>query len=331
MVALLVGVNAVLVSIAGLLTLDFVLHRKFDEVASLNRCGYRGAVIGRKQNSEKRIVVVGGSTALGYGVRWQEAFPAVLEGLLRQATVSGSGSVSVVNLACNNDGAYSFRFTLEDYEYLDYDAVIFYSGYNNLTDRNTRLYRRQSPVFRLTGYHLLLPLVMREKAMSLRYGGHLEAAYQGDKTVFNPGLADRTLAGALEQGNRIGDALGRQLEQTLPEAPVGDSKTLGTSCGNWPRYCNEMYAAVKYVLDRGRRALVVSQPHLTEPHPEQQRLMVAFLRERFGHDARLQVVDLGLALDLTDQSIAYDGMHLTASGNRTIAERLLEPVQHLLE
>ena len=39
MVALLVGVNAVLVSIAGLLTLDFVLHRKFDEVASLNRGG----------------------------------------------------------------------------------------------------------------------------------------------------------------------------------------------------------------------------------------------------------------------------------------------------
>src|SRR5712692_1639505 len=48
----------------------------------------------------------------------------------RQA--AGEGPVTVVNLAYNNEGSYSFKFTLRDYSYLNYDLVSLHSGYNDL-------------------------------------------------------------------------------------------------------------------------------------------------------------------------------------------------------
>ena len=45
--------------------------------------------------------------------------------------------------------AFSFRFTLEDYEYLNPDLVLLYSGYNDLS-RNQVVFRRESAIFRRT-------------------------------------------------------------------------------------------------------------------------------------------------------------------------------------
>ncbi len=337
--ALLTAVLCIVLVTAALLAVDvFYVHPKFDEVIGLNIWGYRGPVVGRKEPGEQRVVVVGGSTALGYGVLWSEAISAVLQDLLSQEQKSGAGEVSVVNLAYNNEGSYSLQFTLQDYDYLEYDAVLFYSGYNNLKDFNPQVHRHKSPIFRLTGYYPLLPLVMSEKAMAIRYGGDLDAAYRDDKTVFRPGLAERATASALEQANAIGEALGRQLARAIPDAEGADSGLVGDTCGRWPRYCDEMYVAVKSVLDRGKRALVVSQPLLRngqgnvgEKHREQQRLVVAYLRQRLGEDPKLRFVDLRSALNLTDPLLAWDGVHLTVAGNRQVAERLVEPVRQLLQ
>ena len=51
-----------------------------------------------------------------------------------------------MNLAYNNEGAYSFRFTLGDYLYLDYDLAILYEGYNDLMgdDREPELFSVQA-------------------------------------------------------------------------------------------------------------------------------------------------------------------------------------------
>ena len=174
--------------------------------------------------------------------------------------------------------------------------------------------------------------------MAIRYGGDLSAAYQGDKIVFRPGLAQRATASALEKANAIGDAFGRQLARAIPDARRADAVFVDEVCGRWPRYCNEMYVAVKYVLDRGKRALVVSQPlrfkgegEVGEKQRDQQRLMVAYLRQRFGEDPKLRFVDLGSAVDLTDPLLAFDPVHLTAAGNRQVAARLVEPVRNLLQ
>jgi hypothetical protein len=39
----------------------------------------------------------------------------------------------------------------------------------------------------------------------------------------------------------------------------------------------------------------------------------------------------GDAVDINDPSIGYDRMHLTAPGNATVAEQLVEPVLQLIQ
>ena len=119
------------VTVAGLVAADLYLHRRAERSAGLNRWGYRGPVVGRKQAGEIRIAVLGGSTAFGYGVTWDQALPAVMERLLNQAA-AGAPRVTVVNLAYNNEGAYAFLPTLLDFAYLDYDIACLYPGYNDL-------------------------------------------------------------------------------------------------------------------------------------------------------------------------------------------------------
>src|SRR5205807_353731 len=105
---------------------------------------------------------------------------------------------------------------------LGYDAAILYEGYNDLGRRdlpeavpsrdavNDLLWRRQSPVFRATGYLPVLPLVFREKAMALMAGGDLDAAYRG-RATFKPGLSARATAAVLQSAAAVAEAVGKQV------------------------------------------------------------------------------------------------------------------------
>ena len=205
--------TALSAAFAGTLVLavDVYLHKKYENIAGLNIWGYRGRTVRGKQPREKRIVVLGGSTAFGYGGTPGEAMPAFLERQLN-ARRGERGEVSVVNLAYNNEGAYAFIFTLQDYEYLDYDVALLYTGYNDIGGENTLVYRRESPVFRLTGYSLIFPLIFREKAMTLRYGdveAGYRAGYSSDQTTFKPNLAAQATSSALDAATQISRALER--------------------------------------------------------------------------------------------------------------------------
>lgn len=308
--------------LVALVMADVYLHHKFAADAGVNVWGYRGPALGSKASGEQRIAVVGESTAFGYGVRWDAAFPAVLEQRLKaQAT----GPVTVANLAYNNEGAFSFQYTLTDYEYLEPDVVILYTGYNDLSEINSQVFRHESPVFKLTGYMPILPVILSEKAMSLRYGGDLEAAYR-KKTVFKPGLAARTSASAMEAAVAIGKSLDQQLGRLTQNPDAAATKTTGECGDRWAHYCNSVAAAVQYALSRGRDVVVVSQPRISDTHVEQQRVLHDFLARRFSANPRLQRVDLGTALDLKNTDLAFDGMHLTVRGNQVIADRLTAPV-----
>src|SRR5262245_23695031 len=169
----LIAVAASLLLAGGTLVgLDLYLHGKYQRSAGFNMWGYRGPAAGRKAPGEYRIAVLGGSSAFGYGVAWAEAFPAVLEQKLK---ASASRPVSVVNLAYNNEGAYSFKYTLQDYAYLDYDLAVLYEGYNDIMggsvggptngrgeQPNLTVFRHDSAVFRLTGYLPIVPIIVRE-------------------------------------------------------------------------------------------------------------------------------------------------------------------------
>jgi hypothetical protein len=174
-----------------------------------------------------------------------------------------------------------------------------------------------------------LPTALREKAMSLRYGGDLGAAYRNEAIVFEPSLATRTEASALTGAAAVADALQRQLgklTRTESEAPV-EVRTCGDP---WAQFCDAMYRAIAHARERNQIVLVVNQPYFSDRWIEEQQALRAMLRERFQVDRAVHYLDLGWAVDLKDRTLAYDGMHLTPAGNQRIADRLTEPVLALL-
>ena len=247
-----------------LLVADLYVHRKYIDSAGLNAWGYRGATVGRKAPNESRVVVVGGSMAFGFGVHANETFAAQLERLLNQpqAGAEPRSNVSVVNLAYNNEGAHSLRYTLADYDYLNYDVALFYTGENDIAYTNDYgatnfgVFRRGSAVFRATGYFPMLPMVLREKAMMIRYDGHLEDAYLSKPTVFRPSLGQRSAASTLEAVANLSDALDRTLAEqrsTTSKGPVALHDPEAVACAQFTGFCDELFLAVTAVLDRAGR------------------------------------------------------------------------------
>lgn len=321
----------------ALVAIDVSLHHRVQNLAAANMWGYRGPTIGAKRTNEKRIVVLGGSTAFGFGLPWNEAFPYQLQDALNARAPQGR-RFTVINLGAPTQGAYGFQFDLADYAFLKYDAAVFYEGYNDLgmTDlpnavpqrdaQNRFLWRRQSPIFRLTGYFPVLPLVFREKAMSLRAGGDLDAAYRGGPVKFKGGAAAQATAATLQGAADFADALGRGLGRVT--APAGTERA-ALDTVTWRPYTDTVLAAVRMARARGVSAIVVTQPYASDTHKSQQRALAAALREAFGGDRGVRYVNLGELFDIRDPQVTLDGVHPRASANRIIAGNLVEPVLDL--
>jgi hypothetical protein len=135
--------------------------------SGLNIWGYRGAVVKQKTASEIRVVVLGGSTA--FGQAWAGSIPLFLQDYLnnphlrKDAGYTPVGPISVVNLATPYDRPPSFQQTLRDFESLQYDVVCLYLGHDDALPRGAveSGWRRQSFVFRISGYLPLLPSLVR--------------------------------------------------------------------------------------------------------------------------------------------------------------------------
>lgn len=314
---------------------DLYVHyqHQVKKTGMYNIWGYRGPIVGSKLGGDMRIVVLGGSTALGYGVPVGKSFPAQLEGRLNKRRKERKLSlVSVVNLAWNNQGAYSFVPTLEDYSYLGYDIVIFYTGYNDLGGPNRSVFRRQSPIFRLTGYLPMLPIILNDKAKMLRAGLGIDDINSGRKRPeFVPNLVDRSKAYAMEMGAKIARSLEAQLGP-LTDPDSVEARIQDVGCGKrWDFYCRRLHAAVNLALERGKRVIVVTQPYISDGHVEQQKQMSSMLKKAFDSAPGFQYVNLGNTVDLKNTKLAFDGMHLTPEGNRIIAEKLLPSVEKALK
>lgn len=320
-----------------LLAADLVLHQRAERSAGLNRYGYRGPVIGRKKAGELRFVMLGGSTVFGYGVGWSESIPAQLGPRLTEKL---GRPVSVVNLGFNNEGAYAFVPNLEDFAALDYDGIILYEGYNDLPGDegvNSAVYRRDSAVYRLTGYYPILPLYLDEKAKMLRYGNDLNAAYDAargnGKTVFHPNLAQRTSAGAMDAMKQMTDALSNQLAR-VADAPKQAALIKESQLGctfPYMNYCESIARAVRFGLSRGDVVVVASQPRLPvdrpkELHTLQQTMLGEMVRKNFASERRVVWADMSQTVDLKDPQVTFDAMHLTPEANAKVAGALVEPV-----
>ena len=334
-VAFLIVVIALL---GGLLALDIYLRHRARSFG-LNAWGYRGPAAGHKKPGETRIGTLGGSTVFGFGVAWTEAWPYYLE---RQINAGRPRHLpaTVVNLGVPRDSAATFADTIDDYAYLKSDLVILCEGYNDLEPRsslkpgnpaltNYLAWRHQSPIFRWTGYLPILPLVLNEKAMSLMHGGDLNAAYESREIVFRPGLAARVTAGALKATADIEVALERRFGR-LTDGGSAVSTAYDSTCGRWTQYCGAMQAAVRQARQRGQAVIIVTQPYLSDLHVDQQRALAASLQREFGGDSRVRYVNLGRLLDLRDPQVAYDGLHLTATGNQRLAAALAPAVLEMI-
>jgi len=305
-----------------LLAADVFAHVRTEHVAGVNVWGYRGSPVPRKQQGEVRIVMAGGSTVFGWGLPDHESIPAFLERRLNQR---GGRRYSVVNLGAPGQGAYGFVFDLEDFAYLDYDIVCLYEGYNDIgtiTQRglnNYLLWRRDSPVFRWTGYFPILPIVLREKAASLGGG-----ASDQERVEFRGSAARRAVAGAM---TAVADATNALSSHAGGPAQLPDNQAVSDECVEpWRRYCGSVRGAVEWSLAHGKRVLFITQPYVSDLHVEQQANVAAMLRARFAGEPRVRYVNLGDAIDMRDKTIAYDGVHLIAAGNDTIASKLVDPV-----
>ena len=336
---------AVALSLGGvvllLLAADLVLHHRAERSAGLNRYGYRGPVAPSKQAGELRVVMLGGSTVFGYGVAWNESIPFVLEARLRERV---DRPVNVINLGFNSEGAYALLPNLEDFDYLDYDLAVLYEGYNDLIGDaivNRAVLRRNSAIYRLTGYFPILPLYLDEKVKMLRHGGDLTGAYDADRrretgdtaVVFRPGLAQRTSAGALEAISSMTKALDGQLAGSA-QSPEHELRQPESSLGcqaPYVSYCDSVAAAVRFARARGKAVVVVSQPRLRgdeayQQHSRQHAMLGGMLARVFGGDPAVVWADLSDLLDLRDPQVTFDSMHLNPQSNAAVAGALVEPV-----
>ena len=312
-------------TVAFVAGLDLYLHRRFARTGGYNVWGYRGDVAGRKAQGERRLAFLGGSVAFGYGVAVDETIPYYLQQNMRHQMPAGARTVRVINLGWNSEGAHSFRYTLNDYAYLQNDAAVLYSGYNDLGDNN-QVFRHQSAVFRLTGYLPILPIIPLREWLHI---GNLSDTSKG-RIVFKPGLADQYATEAADTALRISQALEQQLGKL---APPDVSALAGRQQGldDWQYYLGAVKEAVTTARVQGMRAIVVTEPYISARHVRQQTALARMLEVEFGADTRVAYINAGRTIDLHDRALCYDGMHLTAAGNRTVADWLAPRLRSVLD
>jgi hypothetical protein len=341
---LLFGAIAIVMAAVGattvLLAADLYLHRRAERSAGLNRWGYRGPVIGRKTANETRVAMLGGSTVFGYGVFHDQTIPAQLERILQSSEVGAP--VSVVNLGFNNEGAHALAPTLVDFDYLDIDIAVLYTGYNDWwgdVSPNTAVYRHESPVFRMFGYYPILPLVLKEKAIVFRTGGQLIAAHSAEtlgtpKPVFSPSLADRTSAAAIETVVSVTEGLGAQLDRLSRKPAVALPSSVAACAAPWATYCDSLYRAIQLGRSKGMTMVVALPPVMTKDtrdrHLDQQRATVDMVARHFSEDPHVLAVDLSKAVDLEDRHYSFDAMHLDQDGNAVLAQALAPHLRPLI-
>ncbi|MBI3402925.1 MAG: SGNH/GDSL hydrolase family protein [Acidobacteria bacterium] len=318
-------------TVAFVAAVDLYLHARYVRTGGYNIWGYRGPAVRAKQPGERRIVMLGGSVAFGYGVASDETIPANLQPLLQAARPQTP--VNVVNLGWQSEGAYSFLFTLKDYDYLKPDAAILYSGYNDWL-HNTQVFRHQSAVFRVTGYLPIVPIIPLADWLRIR---DLSETRDLNRVVFKPNIADRSSSEAAQTALRITQAVERQLGKLVPEGESAAPIPPGTCGERWDYYCGSIRRAADYALAKNQQVFVVTEPYATRAtrggtagaviegwqfHVEQQRILAEMLAVAYKTEPRLHYINMGRAVDLADPALCYDGVHLTAKGNRQLAEHL---------
>jgi len=181
------------------------------------------------------------------------------------------------------------------------------------------VFRHQSPVYRLTGYLPIFPIIFREKAAALLTAGNAGAAYsQEQKTVFQPGLAARGTAGVLNAVAGVSQALEQQISRAIDEPSRRVRAFPATGCqAPWQVYCQSVF---DFAPGNARH----------DRHLAQQHELRTMVQRQFAGRHDVNYLDLGAVVDLANPAESFDGMHPTPKGNSRVAAALVPAITDLI-
>ena len=171
MMKIVLAAQAAVLLVLAVVAADLYAHKRVEMVAGVNVWGYRGQVARLRSVGDLRVLMVGGTRAYGYGAPADGTIAHAVEWDLKADTAR---PLTVINAAQMGATAADFPAIVSRYLPLNPDIVCIY---DDLGRAQTR--RRESPVARAAyGYTPVLPLVLEEKGMALRFGT-VAAGYAG--------------------------------------------------------------------------------------------------------------------------------------------------------
>ncbi len=316
--------------LASLLAIDLYLHRHYHD-SLLNPLGYRGPFLGSKAQGELRVAVVGESSAYGFGVATDATMPAQLQALLQDQLKT---EMSVANLAANGDSSICFTSTLQHFDYLRPDVVIFYAGANDLAEESARrnpetCLRNRSKTFRSTGYYPVLPDFVREQYFKIRYGEVAEGYRQTASIVVStaslgsqPNADSEGASGSLGPGPRF------PAKSSTGTAFVCQASLAPLKQPAIRDYADVMRGLVAQELAKSRMVIVANEPRSTQSQCDQQSGLWEDLAAHFSTNPLFHLVNAGADVDVSDPAMSLDGaVHLTRQGNEKVAARLAAEIR----
>lgn len=313
-------VSTIIILLFLFLLIDLHYHKKYMYKWGLNYKGYRGKVVAKKEKNELRIVMLGGSTVFGYGVKYNETLSAYLEQELQKyfKSIGSDKKVSVINLGYNSEGVYAYYFNLIDFYYLNYDYVIIYTGYNDLGIGNTMVYRHSNFIFRYFGYMPIFPYLAREKIAAIQ-SNYYKKKYKSDNERINFGnrnmrVTATDISRKLVIYNNLDEIIKRL--RTIKDLDF-NIDNLKTDKWSWVKFY--MKKSIDFLLSKNKKIIIINQPYLNNDHIEQEKSLSNFFKKEYGTNNNFYYLNLGNVMNLNSELVTFDGMHLKAKSTQEMA------------
>ncbi|MBF0361092.1 MAG: hypothetical protein HQK49_08780 [Oligoflexia bacterium] len=306
---------------SALLILDLSIHKKLENQGGLNYRGYRGTVVSSKKKDEFRVAFFGECITFGYGVHWNEAYPAVIEKFMRMVYPN----TTAVNLGANSHGIYGIYHDVDYYDYLDYDVAFIFDGNVGVSKSD---FRGEDAFFLLFGYKTILQTYLSEKAMILKYGvSNLENAYLGkiDSNIAKKERPIQFMLGMVaSEMEVIIKAANKKLLSMLSMSEKQEfmSKKDKTASDEFIYYVDKIF---EKLLSKNKIVYYLCKSG--DYNSKQQTLVRELIRRKYSN--KVKYIDLSPILDLQNVNIAFDGLHLTKYGQETLSKGLLEEIRKL--
>jgi hypothetical protein len=293
------AIEAVAAAALLAVALDLRAHRRVEQLGGVNIWGYRGSVLPRKQPDEKRIAVIGGDFAFGWGQSAGGTVASEVRRLVMLETDRPGGAlhpITAVNLSAQGMTPGEYGAWIDRFAYLEPDVICIVADPVGYVSKRVRpVPDRKSAVFALFGYAPILPLVLEEK-------------------------------GALAH-SRVLSAIGR----ALAAADHGLSSLVGrTSPGVSASYADALEADVRAGLRAGAAVVLVLPPYRRADARAHHEGVAARVATVFGWDRHVRYLDLGDHSDLYDATLRLNDFDFASAGIARMAQAIAPPVTQLV-